>query len=96
MLVLALGVLALAALVIFLARSGRLPFISKPLPEPDRLRIAARIRAAIERAGGDDAWVKAPPYAPFPPRAGGAAEGVVAASRLASTRSLWSGADEWR
>ena len=77
-----IGGLALAALLLFLARSGHLPFISKPVPEPDRLRLAARLRAAIERAGGDDVWVKAPPYAPFPPRAGSAAEAVVAASRF--------------
>jgi len=77
---LALGVLALAALVIFLARRGHLPFISRPVPEPDRLRTAARIRMAIERAGGDDVWVKTPPYAAFPPQAAGTAEAVVAAS----------------
>lgn len=79
-LALALGVLALAAFAIFLAHRGRLPFVSKPVSEPDRLRIAAHIRTAVERAGGDDAWVKTPPYAPFPPRAGGATEAVVAAS----------------
>lgn len=37
------------------------------LSKAERLRIAERFKEAIENAGGVQVWVKAPPYAPFPP-----------------------------
>lgn len=75
-----------AALVIHFVRSGRVRFSSESISEPDRLRIATHIRQAVERAGGDDVWVKAPPYAPFPPvRAGTAVRVLVTHSRFEAT-----------
>lgn len=40
---------------------------ARRLTEIERRQIAGRFKAAVERAGGTQVWVKAPPYAPFPP-----------------------------
>lgn len=61
-----LSAIVLASLGIGLFLRSR-PSRPKPAQEAARLRLAASMRRAIERAGGNEVWVKAPPYAPFPP-----------------------------
>jgi polysaccharide deacetylase 2 family uncharacterized protein YibQ len=59
------------------------PARPRPEREAERARLAASLRRAIERAGGDEVWVKAPPYSPFPPpRAEAPAEALVAQPRF--------------
>jgi len=57
----------------------------KHLTDAERRRIAVQIRATIEETGGEQAWVKTPPAAPFPPSKADAAIEVVVTSDVFRT-----------
>lgn len=55
-----------------------LRFRAQPSSEAECRQNAARFKDVIERVGGNQVWVKGPPYAPFPPSRSDAAEVLVA------------------
>ncbi len=81
--------LALVAFLVVLRHRRPLPAPKPTKPtaatisDAERTRIAGRLRQVVEHVGGDEVWVKGPPYAPFPPRRPEtAAETVVAKPRF--------------
>ena len=57
----------LAAFIVFLRSSRFALRRAEPVDAAERQQIALRLRQALERAVGEDVWVKSPPFAAFPP-----------------------------